>query len=1047
MRVRCPKYLLALVFLGLLLPIRAANLLVSTGDTRGWLRISSAGGSNQVHTLEASPDLRRWLPAAILHDGPFDFADVTAPTNTYRYFRLVSRTRTPEDDGKNQIYLPHDPFLATAAAGEGESGQGRPLRWVKFSILLNDEARVWFQDSVRHPFHFDYARLRLPPLAGMARLEFDRRTLYRTNRLAVLGAVLLPGEEAGNEYGIQFVGQDEFAPEEILRWFRLVEAAVLAPPGAHALYMPTYEQAGVAQQHREWLSERGIEVANADRWLASDAVYSPGWAVGRLTFVPAGQIATAYASGQLRPTDILLTDAVPAEVPYVSGIITLTPATPNSHVAILAQGYRVPFLWFSLPEVRTNLVELAGREIALRTGSSLLPSQVVEVTDLPVGLSDTFRQLKLPPPLNYAPKQRLGAIATNVASLTPSAIEWVGGKAANYGLLRRTIPSNSEPALALTFDLWDDFLAQTLPNGRTLRAEIGLQLGGLTYPPDFAAVRTRLASLRDLIRQTARFSPAQQSALLSVLTNAGFDPARKLRFRSSTNVEDSDDFTGAGLYDSYSGCLLDDLDNETTGPSQCDSGERNERGVFRAVQRVYASFYNENAFLERLRRGVKEDEVGMAVLVHHSFPDANELANGVATLRWRKPGGITVIEGELVTQLGAESVTNPEGSARPEVVGFFRQAGTTSLFRRQASTLVPLGGMVMTWETDYRDLIELLVRVADGYSALFPGKTEFELDLEYKRMTPGRLDVKQVRPLPKPEAGAPVARILLPQPTTLTVQETSLGSPLAKHRLKLRLALQTDARQLTTEGYASSFYRDAALYRASETTPLLTGELTAWPGASHQVKRSEVEDRWVLGADANRREFVLRTLMLFPVRPPTAPWVTQQDLTRWLDVRYGAPQPELHVTGVAELRLGWTTNDNVALWVRPPIDATSLPQERAISAPQSGVQIVTRFFWPAPPKGDTAGYTAPNLGFTETRITGLTTEPILLRDVRSQTYSPWHHNSSETFIFEPAADPGVTSAQRTELAARDIHPLVATVGSIHPALIAVRADGSGRTVE
>jgi len=41
-------------------------------------------------------------------------------------------------------------------------------------------------------------------------------------------------------------------------------------------------------------------------------------------------------------------------------------------------------------------------------------------------------------------------------------------------------------------------------------------------------------------------------------------------------------------------------------PSQCDPSENNECGVFRAIKRVYASFYNDNAFIERLRHGIDE---------------------------------------------------------------------------------------------------------------------------------------------------------------------------------------------------------------------------------------------------------------------------------------------------------------------------------------------------------------------------------------------------------------------------------------------------------
>jgi hypothetical protein len=84
--------------------------------------------------------------------------------------------------------------------------------------------------------------------------------------------------------------------------------------------------------------------------------------------------------------------------------------------------------------------------------------------------------------------------------------------------------------------------------------------------------------------------------------------------------------------------------------------------------------------------------------------------------------------------------------------------------------------------------------------------------------------------------------------------------------------------------------------------------------------------------------------------------------------------------------------------------------------------------WPPEPRGPTAGYTAPNLGFIETRIIGLTRDPLVLRSGVSQTYSPGHHNFTETFLFEPALDPGVSAAQRAELEAAGIRQLVADSG-------------------
>jgi hypothetical protein len=56
----------------------------------------------------------------------------------------------------------------------------------------------------------------------------------------------------------------------------------------------------------------------------------------------------------------------------------------------------------------------------------------------------------------------------NTDLLTPADAKYFGSKAAHYGLLRKAIPEASEPAIALSFDLWLDFMAQKLPSGKNV---------------------------------------------------------------------------------------------------------------------------------------------------------------------------------------------------------------------------------------------------------------------------------------------------------------------------------------------------------------------------------------------------------------------------------------------------------------------------------------------------------------------------------------------------------------------------------------------------
>ena len=1000
--------------------ILAGPLEVLGADPLGWLGLSSSDATNRVQTLQVSGDLAAWKEAAVFHGGSFEFRDPVTPTQHVRFYRVASRLKSSADDGRNQLQAVEDPFLVRPMAGLFEN----PIHWAKFTILREDATRVWFQDSQRYPFHHDYARLRLKPFLGMSRTEFDLRTLYPTNHLAVLGAVLIPGD-GRPEYGIQIVGQQPWPLEEALHWLRLVRSAVRAPVGTQAWYLPTPEQATAAESDREAFATAGFPIGSVERWLSQDAVYSEGWAVGRLTWVPAAEIPAARASGRLRSTDILLTDRVPAELPPLAGILTLSPSTPNSHVALLAQGDGIPFVWFADATERERLRGLAGREIALRTQRGF--GATAMVLDLGSGLTGTVREellaLKQPRPIAYVPWQTLGSI-TNLSPLSPGDIRWVGGKAAHYGLLRVAVPSNSQPAIALTFDLWDQFLSQVLPSGRTLRAEIDTRLSGLDRNPEMAVLGPRLESIRRTITRDARFSAAQQAAVLGALTNAGFDPRRKVRFRSSTNVEDGDEFTGAGLYDSFSGCLTDDLDADAAGPCGCDSTEPEERGVFRAIQRVYASFYNDNAFLERWRRGVVESEVGMALLVHHSFPDEIEMANGVATVTWDASFGSVSFEGKLVSQAGAESVTNPDGATRPEVVDFYQSWGSLSVAQRQSSSRLPLGSYVMPWEGDYRRLVGLLEAVAKEYSRRNPTRKRFALDFEYKRVQPGRLELKQVRPLPLADAPAPpVTTFLMPTDETLVVEEGEYSGVFAKHRLKCRLRLVTEARRLTAAGLSTPPFT-AAAWDASHLGVgwILTNALTTWPGFAHSLSGDQTRDAWVVGSGGQRRTLGLMIDWKRSATPPDSAWVTLLDGSLRLEAAYERPQPEFTWEGP-----GTVTNETVWLVpLRPPGPGT-LPQSRTLSR-TGGLRVETRFLWPPEPRGPTAGYTAPNLGFIETRIIGLTREPVVLRSGAAQTYSPGHHNFTETFLFEPALDPEVSAAQRAELEAAGIRQLVAESG-------------------
>jgi hypothetical protein len=541
-----------------------------------------------------------------------------------------------------------------------------------------------------------------------------------------------------------------------------------------------------------------------------------------------------------------------------------------------------------------------------------------------------------------------------------------------------------------------------------------------------AALSYELVSIRDDLfkdKDATSFTPQLEAFVLQTLVDQsyGFDYFRKIRFRSSTNVEDSNQFTGAGLYDSYSGCLADDLDSGGSGPCLCDPNEDKERGVFRAIRKVFASFYNDNAYLERLRHDVNEAEVGMALLVHHSFPDEYELANGVAILeKWYKTWRI-----ELVTQLGAISVSNPQDGSIPEEVSVYVSSyGTYPTLVRQ-SNLVPLGATVMDWQDDYNDLSQLLIAVGEDYNNV-TNQDYFTLDLEYKKLAPGGaaipaggLVVKQVREIPRPDTTQRITPFLINEPVEFCAFQGECGDIVAIHRLKSKWLFETKNLWLTPKNLEDCFYTSLGLeYLAGNRILAMSGAPSLWPKAFHNsagTTRVNTGDGWFMHHLANPRTCELHTEFIpTEVKVDESPMLTLSDID-WvtLGVEYNEPVLTWEYTGP-----NTTTSDLICLSRCLEPQVGDLLQHRSFEVPK-GPSISVTFYWPPDP-GMAAGYTAPLSRWVETVIEGYTSEPIILHGWYSQTYRPEHHNFAEHFMFEPRLEPGISQQILDELRAQDI---------------------------
>lgn len=927
---------------------------------------------------------------------------------------------TPHESWKERIDYWSDPFIQSEYEQVG---------WVKFSVLVGDPSRVIFQNSHTYPYHYDFAAERLDPYLGIDRAAYDLKSLYEEGQEIILGAVLFPPQPSTMEIGIQLVRQDAYHPEMVRIIYELVRDSIDADVAPAAFYFPAFEQ---APSTRQWASEyeaRQIPISSVDRWLMGDACYSMGWAFGPVKFITADNVEEAYRNGELTSSDILLTDSIPADLPLVAGIVSLAPSTPNSHVAILANSYQIPFVYLRSEQERLAAMELDGKMGVLRARTHFsstfnCDAQLVDGSGISAELADTLLALKIPGQIEYSPMQRAGHYAVPVNELMPSDIQYYGGKAANFGMLHRAVPDNMpEPnPLAFSFDLWMEFMEQEMPSGKTLQEEIDERLAPFTsYPPPPIELEAALDEIVSMIRNETQFTAEQEQAVLNALD--GFDPLRRIRFRSSTNVEDSELFTGAGLYDSYSGCLADDLDDDDEGPSHCDSERENERGVFRAIRRVFGSFYNIRAFTERLRHGVNESEVGMGLLVHYSDPDPTELANGVITLNFN---GSNSVHMTVVTQPEAASVTNPSDNAQPEIVEIAILTPGVYPTLIQGSELLPIGATTLEWEEEYKELATLVLAVVEEFQAAHPAKERFTLDLEYKKLVPGKLILRQVREIPRP-ADTQTPTYLIPGTIELCTFQGESGNVFGNHRGKVRweVGLRGTALDFTSTSESLITSIDGEIL-VGDQVEAVQGDPAGWSGASAQTRDGESLNSFKMGSGALARDYDFVALAPTSAATRLTPIVFPQELSYRLTTNFAEHQP------VVDWLDGATTTDkdNVLLSSCAPEVLTSDYIERDIQIDFGDtITARTHYWWPPPPRGITAGYTAPLIFFEKTVITGLGSEPIELSDYFSQTYRPEHHNFGENFYFDFLLEPELPQHILTMLQDEDIRALVSLSGT------------------
>jgi phosphoenolpyruvate synthase/pyruvate phosphate dikinase len=214
-----------------------------------------------------------------------------------------------------------------------------------------------------------------------------------------------------------------------------------------------------------------------------------------------------------------------------------------------------------------------------------------------------------------------------------------------------------------------------------------------------------------------------------------------VRFRSSSNAEDSPYFSGAGLYESARGCVADQFDADTTGPSRCDSDKSEESTIADAIKSVWASLWGNAAFEEREWYGIDHSLAAMGVLVNSR--SKGELVNIVAF----SGDPISDDDRQLINaQDGDYDVVSGEPGLTPEVVRLTIVGGEVVEIDREAHSSLLQQGWLLS-HSQLEQLGEALAEIVE----VFPIDADIDtertllLDTEWKVLSDGRLIIKQIR--------------------------------------------------------------------------------------------------------------------------------------------------------------------------------------------------------------------------------------------------------------------------------------------------------------
>jgi hypothetical protein len=567
---------------------------------------------------------------------------------------------------------------------------------VKFMVDLRHADKTCFLDTKKWEAHFEFVHRFIDPYADYER--FIAREYRHEDRRFILGSVMHYLD--GDHWTVELSGGDTLPAERIAWMVGHVAARVAC---ARAL---SFRPVSPLQAEHAARLEGRVPVLSSEALNAS-VTYQPvvlGVAYGHVKRVR-GTLDVAA----VRPTDIVVSEFVPEQIPPVAALVTSQLQAPLAHVAMLSRNRNTPSMSlrgaidldvFTRLEGQLVKLSVTGQDYAVAP-AALEDAQAAWATRRPAA---AWRP---------AADGQVGGLF-DVTDLDTGSARFVGAKAAQMAQLSRVEGLVTAGGFAIPFSAYLDHLRKA-----GLDAELGAMLDDPAFARDPRARSQRLAALRTAILD----HPVQPELLAEVRRRLeAWAPQRRSLFRSSTNAEDLDGFNGAGLYESVE------------VPAAPTPGQ-----VADALRQVWASVWLQRAFEERDWYRIEHRAVAMGVLVQPFVEDA--VATGVAITGNPFRKGLDAVF--VNTQWSGATVTGALGDQLPEQYLVATWTGVCEPELISRSSLAE--GAPILRESELSSLTAQLMRIHHALLAGHSG-TANALDVEFALTGDRRFVMLQARP-------------------------------------------------------------------------------------------------------------------------------------------------------------------------------------------------------------------------------------------------------------------------------------------------------------